>query len=66
MSSPLIQKENIRTQHSSGLLPFLQVPLEFGQGQKQISSESSIKYTVIIEELPEAKLEREPSVPAEQ
>jgi len=50
MSSPLIQKRNTGTPRSSGLVPFLQVPLGYGQGQEQTSPESSIIDTVTIEE----------------
>lgn len=46
----LIQKGNTGTQHSSGFVPFLQVPPGFGQGQEEISPENSIIYIVMTEE----------------
>lgn len=49
-STFLIHKGSTGSQGSSGFVPFLQIPLGFGQAQEQISSESSIINTVMTEE----------------
>lgn len=49
-STFLTHKGSTGTQCSSGFVPFLQVPLGFGQAWEQISPESSIINTVMTEE----------------
>lgn len=49
-STFLIHKGTRGTQCSSGSVPFLQIPLGFGQAQEQISPESSVINTVMAEE----------------